>query len=231
MLVCARQPHDFFDKVVDVVETAGLAAIAINGQRLSAQNLRDEIHDHPPVVGMQRTDRIHIVPVALRLRMLDRIAVAFRGRGVQDSGTVTRGDLEHVLDADRAHAQRFDGQVQILRRAGRRGEIEDVFDWAGIERLANVALFKAEMGLARRTVPVGGQIVSRPRSDQSRQQPGQTAGSHRPHDVLLVDDFAIDAQIMIVLELLEKNARLLQFTVETVWLDSSVNPLNNGEPT
>ena len=40
------------DQVVDVAERAGLAAVAVDRDRLAAQRLDDEVADHPAVVGV-----------------------------------------------------------------------------------------------------------------------------------------------------------------------------------
>jgi hypothetical protein len=40
------------DLVVDVAEAAGLAAVAVDRQRLAAQRLHDEVRHHAPVVDL-----------------------------------------------------------------------------------------------------------------------------------------------------------------------------------
>ncbi len=91
--------------------------------------------------------------------MLERVAVALRCRGLQIACVVTRGNLQRVLHAHRAHAQRLDPQAQILRRAGRRSQIENVIHLARIEARANVPLLKPE---ARMTGEMG-EVLQVPR--------------------------------------------------------------------
>ena len=106
---------------------------------------------------------IHVAPVALRLRMLERVAIALRSGGVQVAGVVSGRDLERVLHAHGANAQRLDAQAKILRRAGRRSQIEDVIDRAGIEGRADVPLLKPEARLAGEMGEVfgvaGGEVI------------------------------------------------------------------------
>ena len=47
-----HHPHEAFDQVVDIAETAGLAAVAVDGDVLAAQRLDDEVAHHPAVVRM-----------------------------------------------------------------------------------------------------------------------------------------------------------------------------------
>jgi hypothetical protein len=42
--------HDAADEIVDVAEAAGLAPVAVNGQRVAVERLGDETRDHPAVV-------------------------------------------------------------------------------------------------------------------------------------------------------------------------------------
>src|ERR1039458_8201927 len=53
MLLASRQKHDSLDEIVDVAKAARLAAVAVDGERLAAQGLHDEIGDDAPVAGMQ----------------------------------------------------------------------------------------------------------------------------------------------------------------------------------
>jgi len=57
------------------------------------------------------------------------------------------GNFQGILSADRADAQRFDSQLQILRRAGGRRHIEDRIHFARIKRLTNVLLLKPKSRL------------------------------------------------------------------------------------
>ena len=95
--------------------------------------------------------------------MLERIAVALRSGRVEKAGTVSGRDFEGVFRAHGAHPQGFDSQAEILRRAGRRGEVEDVVHRAGIEGLADVPLLEAEARLTGQVGQVfraaGGEVV------------------------------------------------------------------------
>src|SRR5208337_2407616 len=46
------------------------------------------------VVYGPRTDRVYIAPVALRLRMFERLAVALRSRGMQITRSIAEGNFE-----------------------------------------------------------------------------------------------------------------------------------------
>ena len=51
-VIAAHQPHQPVDQVIDVAERPCLPAVPIDGDRLAAQRLYDEIRHHPPVVWM-----------------------------------------------------------------------------------------------------------------------------------------------------------------------------------
>ena len=64
------------DKVVHVAEGARLAPRAVQRDRLPLQRLNDEVRHHAAVVRVHpRADRVHVLPVRLRLWVLGRIAV------------------------------------------------------------------------------------------------------------------------------------------------------------
>ena len=80
------------------------------------------------VVNAARPDRVHVAPVIFLLRMHQRIAVALRGRGEEERRLLRLGQPERVVRAERADFQRRDRQLEVIDRAGRRREMEDVID-------------------------------------------------------------------------------------------------------
>src|SRR5208283_1419080 len=96
-----------------------------------------------------RTDRVHMPPVALLLRMLQRIAVALRSRGQQELRVVLFRDLQAVEGSRRPDSQRLDAVLEVIDRAGRRSEMKQVVDVAGIEGLADILRQKFEARLVR----------------------------------------------------------------------------------
>ena len=78
------------------------------------------------VVNAARPDGVDVAPIALRLRMDQRIAVALRGRGEEEGRLLRLGQAERVVRAVRADLQRRDRVLEVIDRAGRRGEVEDV---------------------------------------------------------------------------------------------------------
>ncbi len=69
--VAHQQAVNAFDQIVDELETARLRSVAIDGQRLTAQRLTDEIRHHAPIVeahsrsiGVEDADDARIQPCA-----------------------------------------------------------------------------------------------------------------------------------------------------------------------
>ena len=96
------------------------------------------------VVDRAGADRIHVAPVTLPLRMLQRITITLRGGRVQKTGAMASSDFQGICDAYRADAQGFNSQSEILRRAGRRGKVEDVIYRPQVEGSAYIQLLEAE---------------------------------------------------------------------------------------
>jgi len=67
-----------------------------------------------------RADGVDVAPVFFRLRMNERIAVNFRGRGDEEARFFFLGE------AERADLQGLDRQFEIINRAGGRGEMPDI---------------------------------------------------------------------------------------------------------
>ncbi len=103
------------------------------------------------VVNTARADRIHVAPVVFLLRMDERIAVAFGGRGEQERRLLRLGEAERVVRAERADFQRRDRQFEIINRAGGRGEMEDEIDLVREEHIpGHIVLDEAKFSLPAR---------------------------------------------------------------------------------
>ena len=77
------------------------------------------------VVHAARADRVDVPPVALGLRVLERVAVHLAGGGEDEPRALELREPERVVRAVRADLQRVQRQAQVVDRAGRRGEVED----------------------------------------------------------------------------------------------------------
>ncbi len=77
------------------------------------------------VVDAARADRIDVAPVFLVLRVDERIAVDLGGRGEQEAGALLLRQAERLVRAERAHLEGLDRQLEVVDRAGRRGEVQD----------------------------------------------------------------------------------------------------------
>ncbi len=144
------------------------------------------------VVHPARTDRVHVAPVALRLRMDQRIAVDLGGRGEQESRLLVLGQPERVVGPERADLQGLDRQLEVINRAGGRGEMEHVIHRAGQEnKVRDIMTDETEpfvAGQVRDVVRAAGhQVVQRyhlmslsqqPVAEMRAQKPG-SAGHHR----------------------------------------------------
>ena len=97
-MAAIHQPDHAFHQVVHVAEGAGLAAVAVEGERLAAQGLHDEVAHHPAVIGQ------HARPVGVEdahhadLGAVHALVVETEGFGDALALVVT------AADADRVHA-------------------------------------------------------------------------------------------------------------------------------
>ena len=98
------------------------AVIAVVGHR---HRLRETFRF---IVNAARPDRVHVAPVIFLLRMDERIAVAFRSGREEERRLFRLRQAERVMRAERADFQGRDRQFEIIDRAGRRGEMENVID-------------------------------------------------------------------------------------------------------
>ena len=101
------------------------------------------------VVDAARADRVHVAPVALRLRMDLGIAVDLAGRGQQEPRAMELREPQRVMGPVRAHLQRVQRQPQVVDRRRRRGEVVDEVDrLVHEERLDDVVVHVRELGHA-----------------------------------------------------------------------------------
>ena len=135
------------------------------------------------VVNAARSDRVHVAPVIFLLRMDERIAVAFRGRGQDERRLLGFGETERVMGAERADLQRRDRQLQIIDRARGRREMENVieFFFRQENETRDVVLNEGEILVAGEVLDVleiaGDKIIDRDDAMPFRQQP---VGQMRP---------------------------------------------------
>ena len=80
------------------------------------------------VVDAARADRVHVAPVALRLRMHVRVAVDLARRGEQEPRALELGEAERVVRPVRADLQRVQRLPHVVDRARERGQVEDEVD-------------------------------------------------------------------------------------------------------
>ncbi|CUX63599.1 hypothetical protein AGR5A_Lc90192 [Agrobacterium genomosp. 5 str. CFBP 6626] len=97
-----------------------VAAVIIEKQRLSAA--------FPFIVASSRPDCIYITEIGFRLRIDERVAIDFRCRRLHHGCTASAGNFQHVDRAKHIGEQGADGIALIIRRRGRRGEVEDQRD-------------------------------------------------------------------------------------------------------
>jgi len=104
--------------------------------------------------------RVDVAPVVLGLRMDERVAVDL-GRGCeQEPRALALREAQGVVGAQGADLQRLDGVAQVVHRAGRRGEVQDVVHLAlDVYVMGHVVLVEAEVGAAEQV----GDVVGRAR--------------------------------------------------------------------
>jgi hypothetical protein len=80
------------------------------------------------VVTRTQSYGIYISPIALRLWMLQRIAVTFRCRSDEEASLILHGNFQKIARAGRTGFQGFDRMRQIIYWTGERGEVENTID-------------------------------------------------------------------------------------------------------
>ena len=97
------------------------------------------------VVHASRPDRIDVSPVALNLRMDERIAVHLGGGRKEEPRALRLGDAQRIERAQRAHLERLDRQLEIIDRARGRGEVQHAVEIAGdVRELGDVVAHERE---------------------------------------------------------------------------------------
>src|SRR4029077_12039792 len=97
------------------------------------------------VVDGARTDGIYAAPIGFGLRGDVGVAIAFAGGSEEELRFLRAGEIESALRAQRTNTHGLNWIFQIVERASRRSEMEDVVDGAiDFERFADVAVFAAE---------------------------------------------------------------------------------------
>ena len=147
------------------------------------------------VVDAARADRVHVAPVLLRLRVLQRVAVDLRRRREHVPGPLLLRESEGVQGAEAADLERLDRHPQVVERARRRREVQDEVDRAGdVHVVGDVAPDQPEPRLLHEVHDVAGrsgqevvqaddlhtaieQVLAEVRSEE----PG-APGHHRPPD-------------------------------------------------
>ena len=118
------------------------------------------------VVNAARADRVDIAPVGFRLRADVRIAVTFRRGREEILGLLRQGQPQGIVRSERAHFQSLDRELQIVDRACRRSEMQNVIDRArDIDKFGDIVLDDPESRISREMAQVGGsagdQVVDR----------------------------------------------------------------------
>ena len=73
-------------------------------------------------------DRVHVPPVGLGLGVHLGIAVDLGGRGQEESRAFGLGQTERIVGAERADLEGLDRELEVVDRAGRRGEVQDAVE-------------------------------------------------------------------------------------------------------
>ncbi len=109
------------------------------------------------VVAAAGADGVDVAPVGFFLGMLEGIAIALAGRGEQEAGIVSPGDLKEVAGGGGAGLEGFDGVIEIVLGTGKGGEMENGVKMAGKRKgLADIALDEGKAGVAGKMGEIGG---------------------------------------------------------------------------
>ena len=77
------------------------------------------------VVDAARPDRVHVAPVRLTLRVLQRVAVDLGGRRQHEPRALGLGEAQGLVRAEGAHLQRLNRQFEVVDRARRARPVQD----------------------------------------------------------------------------------------------------------
>ncbi len=100
--------------------------------------------------------RVDVAPIAFLLGVNIGVAVALGGGGMEEAGLIFTRQVQSIPGPHGADIQRFRTEARIISGAGGRREVEDIIDWARIERLADVLLDQVESSFVAQTGQVGG---------------------------------------------------------------------------
>ena len=95
------------------------------------------------VVARADADCVHIAPIALDLRMHERIAIHLACGGMKDLRLGLERQVQHVHHAENAGLHRLDRVVLVVDRAGRAGEVVDFVELSP-ERLRHIVQHERE---------------------------------------------------------------------------------------
>ncbi len=164
-------PHARAVRVEDAGDPRVHALLGVVGHR---QRLRIALG---LVVHAARADRVHVAPVALRLRMHLRVAVDLARRADQEAGALPLREPECVVRPVGADLERVQRQPQVVDRAGEGREVVDVVDRAGdLDVLDEVVIDELEFRGARDVRDVLEEFRSR---DCRRRSPGAPSRAAR----------------------------------------------------
>ena len=84
------------------------------------------------------------------------VAVDFAGAGQEEAGVFRLGQAERVVRAERADLERLDREVEVIDRAGRRREVQNVVHRAGdLQRLRHVVPEECEPVVGSQVLDIG----------------------------------------------------------------------------
>ena len=116
------------------------------------------------VVAAPGPDGIDVAPVVFALRVNLGVAVDLGGAGEQEPRILGLGQPQRIMSAERPDLERRNGVSEVIDRARRTGEMEDVVDLAvDLDRLGDIVLDEPETGVLEQACDVsasaGQQIV------------------------------------------------------------------------
>ena len=129
------------------------------------------------IVNAARPDRVHVAPVVFFLRMDERIAVAFRGRGKNERGLFVLRQAERVVRPKRADFRASESGVRDNRSdsPATRNERRNRFRFRQKDEVRNVMLDETEILVAGEMSDVrriaGDEVVDRDDAMALRKQP------------------------------------------------------------
>ena len=100
------------------------------------------------VVHAARPDRIHVAPVRFLLRVLERVAVHFRGRRDHEARALRLRESQRLVGAERADLQRRNRQLEVIDRARRARPVQHEVDRPlDVDVIGHVVLDEREVAI------------------------------------------------------------------------------------